>query len=119
VAVPIGSAADTAAVHTAAAADHILEGVGADSMGFGELGLPLETWDVVIADTLETWAADRVVAVAACCTLPVPGEDMAMMVLHMGSVGRATVAGLPSPGAEGRAALQAELQAAADSGRMG
>lgn len=79
-------------------------------MGFGELDLPQVTWDVVIADTLEIWAAGRAVAVAACCIPPVPGEDMAMRVLHMDSVGRATVAGLPSPGAEG--------QAAADSGRM-
>jgi hypothetical protein len=113
--VPTGLVAGTAAVRTAAAV-HILEEVGVDSMGIGELGLPLATWDVAIADTSETWVSDQVAAVAACC-IPTAPEGMAMMVLHMDwqvAEGRVAVAGRTSPGAE----EWAELQAAADAGRM-
>jgi hypothetical protein len=113
--VPTGLAAGTAAVRTAAV--HILEEVGVDSMGIGELGLPLATWDVAIADTSETWVSDQVAAVAACCIPTGPEEGMAMMVLHMDwqvAEGRVAVAGRTSPGAE----EWAGLQAAADAGRM-
>jgi hypothetical protein len=114
--VPTGLAVDTAAVRTAAAV-HILEEVGVDSMGLGELGLPLATWDVVIADTSETWVSDQVAAVAACCIPTAPEEGMVMMALHMDwqvAEGRVAVAGRTSPGA----GEWAGLQAAADSGRM-
>jgi hypothetical protein len=114
--VPTGLAAGTAAVRTAAAV-HILEEVGVDSMEIGELGLPLATWDVAIADTSETWVSDQVAAVAACCIPTGPEAGMAMMVLHMDwqvAEGRVAVAGRTSPGAE----EWAELQAAADAGRM-
>jgi hypothetical protein len=114
--VPTGLAAGTAAVRTAAAV-HILGEVGADSMGIGELGLPLATWDVAIADTSETWVSDQVAAVAACCIPTAPEEGMVMMVLHMDwqvAEGRVAVAGRTSPGAE----EWAGLQAAADAGRM-
>jgi hypothetical protein len=114
--VPTGLAAGTAAVRTAAAV-HTLEEVGVDSMEIGELGLPLATWDVAIADTPETWVSGQVAAVAACCIPSAPEEGMAMMVLHMDwqvAEGRVAVAGRTSPGA----AEWAELQAAADAGRM-
>jgi hypothetical protein len=86
-------------------------------MGLGELGLPLATWDVAIADTPETWVSGQVAAVAACCIPSAPEEGMAMMVLHMDwqvAEGRVAVAGRTSPAAE----EWAELQTAADSGRM-
>jgi hypothetical protein len=114
----VGAARKTAGVvPTGLAAVHILGEVGADSMGIGELGLPLATWDVAIADTSETWVSDQVAAVAACCIPTAPEEGMVMMVLHMDwqvAEGRVAVAGRTSPGAE----EWAGLQAAADAGRM-
>jgi hypothetical protein len=111
---PTGFAVRTAAVHT-------LEEAGVDSMVFEELDLVLETWDsetldAAIADTMETWASDQVAVVAACCIQTVLGKDMATMVLHTDwtAVGRVAVAEPTNRVAR----VQADFQAAADSGHM-